>query len=52
MPKKKHTLSESERRKRLRDAAREHETSDDPKDFEHVFKKLAPRLKSKEQEHS
>ena len=40
MPKKKHTISEEERRKRLREAAREHETSEDPKDFETAFKKV------------
>jgi hypothetical protein len=40
MPKKKHILSEEERRKRLREAAREHETSDDPQDFERAFKKV------------
>lgn len=40
MPKKKTVLSDEERRKRLREAAREHETSDDPKDFEAAFKKV------------
>jgi hypothetical protein len=40
MPKKKHTLSEEERRKRLREAARALETSDDPKDFEKALKKV------------
>jgi hypothetical protein len=41
MPKKKTVLSDGERRKRLREAAREHETSEDPKDFEEVFKVIA-----------
>jgi hypothetical protein len=46
MPKKKHTISEEERRKRLRDTARELGTSDDPKDFEKAFKKvLSPKSK-------
>ena len=40
MPKKKHILSEEERRKRLREIARALETSDDPKDFESAFKKV------------
>lgn len=40
MPKKKNTLSEEERRKRLRQAARELETSNDPKKFEEAFKKI------------
>jgi hypothetical protein len=40
MPKKKHIISEEERRKRLRETARAHETSDDPKDFEEAFKKV------------
>jgi len=42
MPKKKHTISEEERRKRLREAARELDTSEDPKDFEQAFKKVVP----------
>ena len=40
MPKKKHTLSEEERRKRLRETAREHGTSDEPADFERAFKNV------------
>jgi hypothetical protein len=40
MPKKKTVLSDEERRKRLREAARAHETSEDPKDFEAAFKKV------------
>lgn len=43
MPKKKTVLSDEERRKRLREAAREHETSEDPKDFEKAFKKVVGR---------
>jgi len=46
MPKKKHTLSDEERRKRLREAARELGTSEDPKDFERVFKEVVPARKS------
>jgi hypothetical protein len=41
MPKKKTELSEEERAKRLREAARELETSDDPKEFERAFKSVA-----------
>jgi hypothetical protein len=40
MPKKKYVISDEERRKRLRDAARELETSEDPKDFERAFKQV------------
>jgi hypothetical protein len=43
MPKKKQTLSEEDRRNRLRQAARAHETSDDPKDFERAFKKVTEK---------
>lgn len=41
MPKKKNIISDEERRKRLREAAREHETSNDPKDFEKAFKRVS-----------
>ena len=41
MPKRKTVLTEEERRKRLREAAREHGTSDDPKGFEQAFKRVA-----------
>jgi len=43
VPKKKHTLSEEERRKRIRETAREIGTSDDPKDFERAFKKVTAK---------
>jgi ABC-type antimicrobial peptide transport system ATPase subunit len=45
MPKKKHTLSEEERRKRIRETAREIGTSNDPKEFERAFKKVASSKK-------
>lgn len=45
MPKKKETISEEERRKRLREAARALETSNDPQDFERAFKKVIPSRK-------
>jgi hypothetical protein len=45
MPKKKTVLSDAERSKRLREAAKEHGTSNDPKDFERAFKKVAPPKK-------
>ncbi|MFZ1961845.1 MAG: hypothetical protein WAU63_11430 [Methylovirgula sp.] len=41
MPAKKHQISDAERAKRIREAAREHETSNDPKDFERAFEKVA-----------
>jgi hypothetical protein len=40
MPKKQTVLTEEERAKRLRDAALERETSNDPRDFEAAFKKV------------
>lgn len=40
MPKKKQTISDEERRRRLREVARELETSDDPKDFERAMEKV------------
>jgi hypothetical protein len=46
VPKKKHTLSEEERRKRIRETARELETSNDPKDFERAFNKVVKRKPS------
>jgi hypothetical protein len=48
MPAKKHTISDEERRKRIRETARELETSDDSRDFERVFKKVTARAKSAE----
>jgi hypothetical protein len=41
MPAKKHQITDEERAKRIREAARELETSDDPKDFERAFDKIA-----------
>jgi hypothetical protein len=46
VPKKKHVISDEERRKRLREAARELETSNDPKDFEKAFKKVVREANS------
>lgn len=43
MPAKKETLTDAERRKRIRDAAREHETSDDPADLDRALKRVAPQ---------
>jgi hypothetical protein len=40
MPAKKTILTEEERAARLREIAKERETSDDPKDFESAFKKV------------
>jgi hypothetical protein len=45
MPKKKHVLSDEERRKRLRETARALETSDDPKEFDRAFKKVVQPAK-------
>ncbi len=42
MPAKKSNLSETERAKRLREAARELGTSEDPKDLERALKKVVP----------
>jgi hypothetical protein len=47
MPKKQTTLSEDERAKRLREAAHDIETSDDPKDFEKAFDKVVVKLPPK-----
>ncbi|MGH6870688.1 MAG: hypothetical protein ACREHE_04200 [Rhizomicrobium sp.] len=47
MPKKKHSISDEERRKRLREAGRAHETSDDPTDFEKAFKAVISPVKPK-----
>jgi hypothetical protein len=41
MPAKKTQLTDAERAKRIREAAREHETSNDPEDLERAFKKVA-----------
>lgn len=44
MPKKKHIISDEERRKRLREAARELETSDDPNELDRAFKRVVMGL--------
>jgi len=43
MPAKKYQISDAERAKRIREAAREHETSNDPKDFERAFGKVVKK---------
>ncbi len=40
MPRKAHTVTDEERAKRIRETAREIETSDDPKDLERAFGKV------------
>ena len=46
MPAKKKQITEEERRKRIRETAREIGTSDDPKNFERAFKRVtAPSKK-------
>jgi hypothetical protein len=48
MPAKKTTLTDAERAKRIRAAAREHETSNDPEAMERAFRKVAiPKASSK-----
>jgi hypothetical protein len=49
MPKKKTTISDAERAKRIREAAREHETDNDPASFERVFAAVARAPKPKKQ---
>jgi hypothetical protein len=44
MPKKENIISDEERRKRLRETARELETSDDPKDFERAIERVVRKL--------
>jgi hypothetical protein len=41
MPAKKTALTNAERAKRIHEAAREHETSNDPAEFERAFVKVA-----------
>jgi hypothetical protein len=41
MPAKKQQITDEERAKRIREAASELETSNDPKDFERAFDKIA-----------
>jgi hypothetical protein len=40
MPAKKAKLTDAERAKRIREAAREHETDNDPKSFERAFERV------------
>ena len=49
MPTKERSAAELERAKRIREAAREHETSNDPKDFERAFGNVlrAPKVSEK-----
>ncbi len=41
MPAKQNQITDEERAKRIREAARELETSDDPKDFDRAFDRVA-----------
>jgi hypothetical protein len=50
MPAKKTILTDTERAKRIREAAREHETSNDPTSFERAFGVVARAPKSKKQD--
>jgi hypothetical protein len=50
MPKKKHVISDEERRKRLRETARDLETSNDTNDFERAFKKVVSSIQGPEKE--
>lgn len=43
MPAKKNQITDAERAKRLKEAARELGTSDDPKDFERALKRIVPK---------
>jgi hypothetical protein len=45
MPAKKTQITDSERAKRLQEAARELGTSDDPKALDEAFRKVVPRAK-------
>jgi hypothetical protein len=46
MPAKKTQLTEAERAKRIRELARQSETSNDPKDFERAFEKVVKETKA------
>lgn len=48
MPTKKSQISDAERAKRIREAAREHETSNDQAEFERAFKKVVRPAKAKQ----
>jgi hypothetical protein len=54
MPAKKTSLNDAERAKRIREAAREHETDNDPGSFERAFARVAkqPRPAPKHPEQS
>jgi hypothetical protein len=41
MPSKKQQITDAERAKRIREAAREHETSNNPEDLDRAFEKVA-----------
>jgi hypothetical protein len=42
MPAKKNTITDEERRKRIREAAKKLETDESPASFERAFKKVIP----------
>lgn len=48
MPAKKHQITDDERAKRIREAARELETSENPRDFERAFHKIVQPAKRSE----
>lgn len=56
MPAKKHQLTDAERAKRIREAAKELETSNDPKDLDRALGKVlepkGPKKKSSQNEDS
>ena len=47
MPSKKHQMTDAERAKRIREAAREHETDNDPASFERAFTRVVKSAGSK-----
>jgi hypothetical protein len=47
MPAKKEPITEAERAKRIRETAREAETSNDPSDFERAFSSVAKGTRQK-----
>jgi hypothetical protein len=52
MPRKAHTLTDEERRRRIEETAKEIGTSNDPKDFERAFRRVAPPKRSDEDKSS
>lgn len=52
MPAKKHQITDEERGKRIREAAQEHETSNDPTDFERAFSAVAKHRLSVDEKQS